>query len=276
MTLRRKLLRGTGFAVTLALAALFLAPFYFVFANSVKPLSEIMINPAALPSRITWDNFARAWDVLRFGRVFVNSLIITAAGLIGVVIIGSMAAYRLARAPTVTNRILYFLFVSSLVIPFQSVMIPLVQVAKTLGLVNHLYGLVICYFGFGVSFAMFLFHGFIKGVPWEIEEAAIVDGCSPYRVFWQIVFPLLRPIMISVIMIDTLWIWNDYLLPMLILQKPDLFTIPVATMSMFSEYTKQWDLGMAALAMGIIPILVFFLLLQKQVVEGITAGSIKT
>lgn len=276
MTMHRVIARGAAFVITLLLAALFLAPFYFVFVNSFKTFAEIMTNAASWPTRFVLDNFRRAWDVLDFGQVFTNSLIVTVLGIIGVVITGSMAAYRLVRAATLTNRILFFVFISSLVIPFQSIMIPLVQVAKTTGLINHLYGLVICYFGFGLSFAMFLFHGFIKGVPKEIEEAAIVDGCSPYRVFWSVVFPLLRPIMISVIMIDTLWIWNDYLLPMLILQAPHLHTIPVATMSLFSEYTKQWDLGMAALAMGILPVLVFFLLLQKQIVEGITAGAIKT
>ncbi|PTX47114.1 raffinose/stachyose/melibiose transport system permease protein [Melghirimyces profundicolus] len=267
--------RIIGFIATLVLAVLFFVPFYFVFVNSVKSFDEIMMNSAALPRQIVWSNFSQAWHVLRFNQVFINSLVVTVFSIIGIVIMGSMAAYRLARAKTVVNRVLFYLLISQMVIPFQSIMIPLVQFAKKLGLINHLFGLVVCYYGFGLAFAVFLFHGFIKGIPKEIEEAAIIDGCSPYGVFWRIVFPLLRPIMISVIMIDTLWIWNDFLLPLLILQKPEVHTIPLAVMSLFSEYLKQWDLALAALVLCILPMFVFFKFLQKHILEGITAGSVK-
>jgi raffinose/stachyose/melibiose transport system permease protein len=162
-----------------------------------------------------------------------------------------------------------------MVIPFQAIMIPLVKVAKWFGLLSSLPGLMICYFGFGVSMSIFLYHGFIKSIPKEIEESAVVDGCTPYSVFWRIVFPLLKPITVTIILLNSLWIWNDFLLPLLILQKPELRTIPLATNSFFGQYTKQWDLALAALVMGISPIVLFFLAMQRHIIEGITAGSVK-
>jgi raffinose/stachyose/melibiose transport system permease protein len=131
------------------------------------------------------------------------------------------------------------------------------------------------YFGFGVPLSLFLYHGFIKTVPIEIEESARIDGCSQFGVFWRIVFPLLKPITVTVIILNTLWIWNDYLLPLLVLQDAELRTIPLATSSFFAQYTKQWDMGLAALVMGITPVIIFFLFLQKHIIKGIASGSIK-
>lgn len=162
-----------------------------------------------------------------------------------------------------------------MVIPFQSIMIPLVRVASELNLMDSRTGLIICYFGFGVSLNVFLYHGFIKSIPKEIEESATVDGCTPYGVFWKIIFPLLKPMSVTVILLNSLWIWNDFLLPLLVLNSPDLRTIPLATFAFFGQYTKQWDLALAALVLGVIPIILFFLSMQKYIIEGITAGSVK-
>lgn len=141
---------------------------------------------------------------------------------------------------------------------------------------NSIPGIILMYFGFGVSLSLFLFHGFVKTIPKEIEESARIDGANDFSVFWRIVFPLLKPIAVTVVILNTLWIWNDYLLPLLVLQDPDLRTIPLATSSFFAQYTKQWDMGLAALVMGgIAPIVVFFLFLQKHIIKGIAAGSIK-
>jgi raffinose/stachyose/melibiose transport system permease protein len=122
---------------------------------------------------------------------------------------------------------------------------------------------------------IFLYHGFIKGIPVELEEAAIIDGCSRFGVFWRIVFPLLKPITVTIVILNSLWIWNDFLLPSLVLQDPELKTIPLATFSFFGQYTKQWDLALAALVMGIFPLLIFFFAMQKHIIKGITSGSIK-
>lgn len=261
------------FAIILGL--IFLVPFYFVIVNSVKGFSEILIDAAALPKEILFSNYAKVWEIISFQDAFINSLIITVFSVTGIVIISSMAAWKMVRTPGKLSKILFILFVSAMVIPFQTVMIPLMKLGGMLGIMNSIPGIVIMYFGFGVSLSLFLYHGFVKTIPQEIEESARIDGCSQFGVFWRIVFPLLKPITVTVIILNTLWIWNDYLLPLLVLQDAELRTIPLATSSFFAQYTKQWDMGLAALVMGIAPVIVFFLFLQKHIIKGIAAGSIK-
>jgi len=261
--------------IAIMLALIFLVPFYFVLINSVKGFSEILIDAAALPKEILFSNYTKVWDILSFQDAFLNSLIITVFSIAGIVVISSMAAWKMVRTPGKLSKILFIFFVSAMVIPFQTVMIPLMKLGGTLGIMNSIPGIVIMYFGFGVSLSLFLYHGFVKTIPMEIEESARVDGCTQFGVFWSIVFPLLKPITVTVIILNTLWIWNDYLLPLLVLQNAELRTIPLATSSFFAQYTKQWDMGLAALVLGIAPIIVFFLFLQKHIIKGIAAGSIK-
>jgi raffinose/stachyose/melibiose transport system permease protein len=269
-----KLLILEIFAIVLGL--LFLAPFYFVIVNSVKTLGEILVDAASLPIAYHFTNYTKVWSIINFPKVLFNSLQITVLSVAGIVLISSMTAYRLVRRPTVYNTILFNVFIASMIIPFQSVMLQLVRVTSLLELRGNLIGIVSCYLGFGLALSVFLFHGFIKTVPLEIEEAAVVDGCSPYGVFFKIVFPLLRPIMVTVMMLNCLWIWNDYLLPVLVIGgNRELMTIPLAITRFFGQYTKQWDMALAGLAIGVTPIIVFFLFLQKYIVEGITAGSVK-
>ncbi|SEG68265.1 carbohydrate ABC transporter permease [Paenibacillus sp. UNC499MF] len=261
--------------LTALMGILFLVPFYFVLVNSFKPFAELLQNTASLPKSFSFDNYSRVVDIIHFPQVMGNSLMITVLSNIGLVIFASMSAYRFVRKPSKLNNVLFLLFVAAMVIPFQSIMIPLVKVANNLGLMDSRLGLVVCYFGFGVSLNVFLFHGFIKSIPKEIEESATVDGCGWFSIFWRIVFPLLKPIAVTVILLNSLWIWNDYLLPSLVLTNTKLHTIPLATYAFFGQYTKQWDLAMAALTLGVLPIIIFFLLLQKHIIEGITAGSVK-
>jgi raffinose/stachyose/melibiose transport system permease protein len=257
-------------------ALIFLSPFYFILVNSFKKLGEILVDAASLPVILRFSNYSKAWDIINFPKVLFNSFSITTLSVICIVLLSSMTAYRLVRKPTTFNKILFGVFIASMIIPFQSVMLQLVRITSLLHLRGELYGIVVCYIGFGISLSVFLFHGFIKSVPLEIEEASVVDGCSPLGVFWRIVFPLLIPIIVTVIILNTLWIWNDYLLPVLIIgSNKDLSTIPLAITRFFGQYTKQWDLALAALAVGITPIIVFFIFLQKYIVEGITAGSLK-
>lgn len=257
------------------LGLLFLVPFYFVIANSLKTFSELLLNPAALPKMIQFDNYVRAWEILKFPTVFVNSLIITVLSNVGIVVLSSMAAYRMVRFPTKFNNLFFGLLVASMVIPFQSIMIPLVKVGKTVGLLNNIPGLIAAYLGFGAALSIFLYHGFMKSIPKEIEEAAIVDGCTSYQVFWKIIFPLMKPMTVTVLVLNSLWIWNDFLLPSLFLSDPELRTIPLAASSFFAQYTKQWDLALASLVLGVTPIVIFFLAMQKHIIKGITSGSVK-
>jgi len=261
--------------VAIALAIVFMIPFYFVLVNSVKPFAAILIDAAAWPEEFMFSNYARVWEIIQFPRAFMNSFVITTISNIGLVLISSMAAWKMVRTPGKFSKILFILFVSAMVIPFQTVMIPLMKVGGTLGLTNSIPGLILMYFGFGVPLSLFLYHGFVKTVPVEIEESAMMDGCSSFGVFWRIVFPLLKPITVTVVILNTLWIWNDYLLPLLVLQDAELRTIPLAASSFFAQYTKQWDMGLAALVLGITPVIIFFLFLQKHIITGIASGSIK-
>ena len=261
------------FAILIAI--LFLIPFYFVIVNSLKGFSEILIDAAALPNEWLFSNYQKVWQILDFPRAFWNSLVITVVSNIGLVVISSMAAWKMVRTPGKFSKILFIFFVAAMVIPFQTVMIPLVKLGGMLGIMNSIPGIIIMYFGFGVPLSLFLFHGFVKTVPIEVEESAKMDGCNQFGVFWRIVFPLLKPITVTVIILNTLWIWNDYLLPLLVLQDPALRTIPLATSSFFAQYTKQWDMGLAALVLGIAPVILFFLFLQKHIIKGIASGSIK-
>ncbi|ACX67811.1 carbohydrate ABC transporter permease [Paenibacillus sp. FSL H8-0457] len=261
--------------VMVIVALIFLAPFYFLLVNSVKSLGDIMVDAANWPTAFHFDNYSKAWEMTRFPEAFTNSIIITVISNLIIALLSAMAAYRMVRSNTRFNRIVFMLFVSAMVIPFQSIMIPLLQVINFLGVNNSIVGLILSYLGLGIPLSVFLFHGFVKGIPLEIEEAATVDGASPFRVFARIVMPMLKPMMVTVIILNCLWVWNDYLLPSLILQSPELRTIPLATFAFFGQYSKQWDMALPALVLGITPIIIFFLSLQKYIVEGVAAGSVK-
>ncbi|MBM7565997.1 carbohydrate ABC transporter permease [Paenibacillus sacheonensis] len=252
----------------------FLMPFYFLIINSFKKLGAILLNAASLPDSWGFGNFKRAWVAIDFPVVFMHSFVITSLSVGCLVVAASMTAYRLVRKPTTFNKLLFTIFVAAMIIPFQSVMLPLMRITSLFELRGHVYGIVICYIGFGISLSVFLFHGFIKSVPLEIEEAAVVDGCTPYGLYWRVVFPLLKPISVTVIILNVLWIWNDYLLPVLVIN--DAFTtIPLAVQKFFGQYLRKWDLAMASLTLSTLPVIVFFLFLQKHIIEGITAGSVK-
>lgn len=261
--------------VMILLALLFLVPFYFLFVNSVKSFGDLLSNAAAWPQVFEWSNYSRAWEITKFPKVLLNSLFVTIVSNLLLVLFSSMTAYRMVRHNSKFNRLLFTLFVAAMVIPFQSIMIPLVKVTSAVGLMNSHYGLIICYLGFGIPMSVFLFHGFVKSVPIEIEEAARVDGSNAYGVFFRIVYPLMRPMYVTVLILNTLWIWNDYLLPSIVLQNSSLHTIPIATYAFFGQYTKQWDLALPALVLGITPIILFFLFMQKYIIQGITTGSVK-
>lgn len=261
--------------IMILIGLLFLVPFYFLFVNSIKTYGDLLTDSAGLPTAFEWSNYTRAWDITKFPNVFWNSLVVTVGSNLLLALFSAMTAYQMVRRNTRFNQVLFAMFVAAMVIPFQSIMIPLVKVTATIGLNNSLYGLIICYLGFGVPLSVFLFHGFTKSIPLEIEEAATVDGSSPYGVFFRVVFPLMKPMFVTVIILNTLWIWNDYLLPSLILTSADLRTIPIATFAFFGQYTKQWDLALPALVLGITPVIIFFLAMQKYIIEGITAGAVK-
>ncbi|WP_027092790.1 carbohydrate ABC transporter permease [Cohnella thermotolerans] len=270
----RKRLIATEWLLAAA-ALLFMYPLVLAILNSVKTMNDILMHTGSLPRQYIWSNYKTAWSVLNFPRVFLNSLLIDVFSILGVTLFAAMAAYQIVRRPGRFNNATFGLFVASMVIPFHAIMIPLVQVLREFGLINSLFGIIYAYWGLSLAFAVFLFHGFVKALPYEIEEAALIDGASIYSVFFRIVLPLLRPITATVLILNALWIWNDFLLPMILLQGPEKHTIQVAINTMFGQYMKRWDVALPGIVMALAPAVAFFLLLQRHIIEGISSGGIK-
>ena len=262
--------------VGISVALMFLAPLYIVFTNSFKTSKGIFTNVLSLPAKGTFtvNNYIKAFDDLNFMHSLMNSLLITIISTTLIVVFASMAAWMLVRTKSKWSTFLFFLFAVAMLIPFQSVMLPLINILGKLNLLNPA-GLILAYLGFGSSLSIVLYHGFIKGVPLELEEAALLDGCNKLQVFWLIVFPLLKPITVTVSILNVMWVWNDFLLPQLIINRPEWHTIPLKMFYFFGQYSKRWDLALAGLVIGMIPIIVFYFFAQKHIVKGITQGSIK-
>jgi raffinose/stachyose/melibiose transport system permease protein len=282
--------RRTGLVALEALAALlfvvFLFPFVIVLINAAKTPFEITRSPLALPSDWTkiLANMASIWTSanVRYSSSFLSSAVITVASLLLLDLLSSQAAWVLVRTKTRLSTGIFVTFVAAMVIPFQIVMFPLLswfrEITAVTGirLLRTYTGIVLAYIGFGMSQSIFLFHGFIKSIPVELEEASTIDGCRPAQVFYQIIFPILKPIHATVLVLNGIWIWNDYLLPLLILGKGnDVMTIPLAVSNFAGAYVKQWDLMLTAILMAMIPVVIFFLVAQKSIIKGMVAGSIK-
>jgi len=203
------------------------------------------------------------------------------ASIFLIVVLSSMAAWMLARTGGKLSYILFGVFIATMLIPFQTIMMPLMQVMSWIGkntifqMLNSRGGLIYMYIGFGASMAIFLYHGFVKTIPISIEEAATIDGGNKWNIFWRIVFPILKPTTVTVIILDVIWIWNDYLLPSLTLTSRDLRTIPLSTAKFFGQYQNEWNMAMAALAMTIIPVVLLYIFAQKYIIKGVAAGSVK-
>jgi len=259
----------------LAVGIVFVSPLYLVFVNSVKTVREIYLSPLGLPVEISWNNFGRVMEKIDFGQALKNSLFFVVFGVAGLLVICSMAAYRLARHRTRVNKFVYLLLVSSILVPFQTVMIPLIKIIASIGLYNTRIGVLLAYYGYGIPFAVFLFYGFLSSIPREIEEAALIDGGSLFQVYRCIILPLLKPTCVTVAVLDVLWIYNDFLLPFVLISDNELRTLPLVMYTFFTAYERPWDLAMASLTMVLTPAIIMFVILQKQITGGIVSGAVK-
>lgn len=259
----------------LAVGIVFVSPLYLVFVNSVKTVREIYLSPLGLPVEISRNNFGRVMEKIDFGQALKNSLFFVVFGVAGLLVICSMAAYRLARHRTRVNKFVYLLLVSSILVPFQTVMIPLIKIIASIGLYNTRIGVLLAYYGYGIPFAVFLFYGFLSSIPREIEEAALIDGGSLFQVYRCIILPLLKPICVTVAVLDVLWIYNDFLLPFVLISDNELRTLPLVMYTFFTAYERPWDLAMASLTMVLTPAIIMFVILQKQITGGIVSGAVK-
>ena len=277
---RNKKIRHAIMIIVLAiLFVAFIFPFIMVIINVFKVKADITANPLALIGKhgFTLENFPNAIKKMNFFKVFGNSLIITICSTIGTIILSSMTAYLIVRNNWKANKILFVLMIASMVIPFQVLMVPLVSLyGGIFGILNHRITLIFMHIGFSLSMATFMFHGSIHtNVPISLEEAATIDGCNKWQIFSQIVFPILKPTIATVAIIDAMAFWNDYLLPSLVLGRKELYTIPIATKVFYGQFSTDTGLIMAALLLAMLPILILYLFLQRYIVEGITAGAVK-
>ncbi|OFQ99374.1 carbohydrate ABC transporter permease [Alloscardovia sp. HMSC034E08] len=277
---RQRIGHALMIAFLAVLLVVFIWPFFLVLTNAFKNMSDITGEPLSLIGSHGFiiENFTKAMRKMHFWRVFGNSAIITTFSTILTILFSAMAAYVIVRNPKWTaSKLTFSAMVASMVIPFQVIMVPLVAVyGGTLGLLNSRTTLIFMHVGFSVSLAVFMFHGAIKtNVPVELEEAAEIDGASKWRTFWTIVFPLLKPTAATVAIIDAMAFWNDYLLPSLVLTDKKIYTIPIATQVFYGTYSTDIGLVMAALLLAMLPILIMYLLLQRFIVAGVTAGAVK-
>ncbi|MCL2544595.1 MAG: carbohydrate ABC transporter permease [Clostridia bacterium] len=268
------------------LFTLFMLPFVLVVINSAKTTVEISLNPVALPT--DWSQiFTNVAGVVNnpnfsYWSAFLDSVIITTLSLVVIVVFSAMGAWVLVRNKAWWSTALFMVLVAAMVVPFQVIMLPLVQWLRIfgdligIGLNSNYLGIVLCYLGFGASLSMFIFHGFIKGVPLELEEAADIDGCSRAGVFFRIVLPLLQPTAVTVMILNGIWIWNDFLLPLLVLgANGRVQTLPLAVASFAGAFIKQWDLILTSTLLAMLPIIVLFLFAQRYIIKGMVEGSIK-
>jgi len=262
-------------------ALLFLSPLYIMVVNSFKTRAELYENVLALPGKFSSEFYTAAIKKMNFFAVLGNSLFVTVATVIFVILLASMTAWMLVRRDNIMSKIMFFLFISTMLIPFQTLMMPLMQVMDWIRTYLHLPmlnthgGLIFMNIGFHAGIAVFLYHGFIKSVPIALEEAAVLDGCSTFGVFWRIVFPLLKSITVTVAILDVIASWNDYLLPSLVLSDKGLRTIQLSTFYFFGEFTIVWNQAMAGLTLTIVPIVIFYAIAQKFIIKGIAAGAVK-
>ena len=272
--------------LTVLLFILFMIPFGMVVLNSAKTSKEIIFNAIAPPT--SWSQLAVNVSLIfnnptvDYLGAFVDSIVITVISLMVIVLFSSMCAWVLVRNKTVWSTVLFMAFVAAMVIPFQVLMYPLVRWMRISGdflhfrLLGTIPGIVFAYLGFGSPLSIFIFHGFIKNIPYELEESATIDGCSRGRTFFSIVFPLLQPIIVTVLILNGIWIWNDYLLPLLMLGSNGIVqTIPIAVTAFAGAYLKQWDLILTSTLIAMLPIIVLYLFAQRYIIKGMVEGSIK-
>lgn len=279
MEKKNKVLNGFLTALFAVLSLGWVYPVFMVLMNSFKQEQAISTNSVfQLPTADTFagvSNFADAITSKGFLSAFWYSLVITITSVVLILVCCSMCAWFITRVNTWVSKVCYYLFVFSMVVPFQMLMFTLSSLSDKLGL-NTPYNICIVYLGFGAGLAVFMFAGFMKSIPLEIEEAAMIDGCSPIRTFFSVVFPILKPTMVSVGILETMWLWNDYLLPYLVLDRKKYMTIPILIQYFRGSYGRV-EMGpmMASIVLTIVPIIIVYILGQKHIIKGVAAGAVK-
>ncbi len=261
--------------LTALVGIVYVYPVLIVFINAIKPLGEILVNPFSFPKSLFLDNLEYVLGTMKYARLLMNTLMIAVIVVVLCILLTSMAGWMLTRDGSKMSGGITALFLSSLLVPFQCFMIPIAKMANSMGINDTISGYVWIQVALYAPMGIFMYQGFTKNVPLSLEESARLDGGSPRQIFFHIVFPLMKPITTSIMVLYSLWIWNDYLLASIMLHSESRKTITVAVYGFYSMYNNRWDYAITAVALSIIPITIVYLLLQKHIVSGITAGAVK-
>lgn len=273
---RRKRISNILVCTLLSAAALFtLFPLLMALMNSFKTNRELLISVMSWPDSLNLDNYRRTVEKMHYLRSLANTAVLAGLSVSMMILFSALAGWRLCRTKTRLSRFLLKLFVFSMLIPFSSIMIPLYKVTLALRIKNSLAGLSLVYAGLGVSMAIFLYNGFVKGIPREIEEAAAIDGCSPLQTFFRVVLPMLKPVTATVCITNVLWVWNDFLLPLIVISDNRKYTLLLSTNTLFGQYSSDWTAILSALILAALPVVVFYAVFQKQILRGIADGAVK-
>ncbi len=277
---KRKVTNALAMAGLIIIFIAYMFPFIMVVINSLKQKRDIIKSPFSWLFTIkglSFDNFVNAFTQMDFINAFKNSLLVTVSATVLVTLFAAMLAYYIVRHNNGISKLTFALMVASMIIPFQAIMIPLVSIyGGTLNILNHRITLIFMHTGFSMAMSVFMFHGFIKGnVPMALEEAAYIDGCTHSQTFFKIVLPLLKPIISTMVILNSLAFWNDFLLPSLVLTDKKLLTLPLSTYSFYGTYSADYGTIMAGLLLCVVPILILYVVLQKQIIGGVVAGAVK-
>ena len=277
---RKKVINALMMAGLIIVFIAYMFPFIMVIINSLKQKRDIIKSPFSWLFTIkglSFDNFVKAFTQMDFLNAFKNSLIVTVSATVLVTLLAAMLAYYIVRHKNWISNVTFSLMVASMIIPFQAIMIPLVSIyGGTLNILNHRLTLIFMHTGFSMAMSVFMFHGFLNGnIPIALEEAAYIDGCTHSQTFFRIVFPLLKPIISTMVILNALAFWNDFLLPSLVLTDKKLLTLPLSTYSFYGTYSADYGTIMAGLLLCVIPVLILYMVLQKQIINGVVAGAVK-
>ncbi len=267
---------GLRLLILIVTASFVIFPIYMAVLNSLKTQGDMVNDILSIPVRPQFGNYIDAFQKVDYLHSLWNNVVIVTVGVLGIVVFGSMAGYKLARTRSKLSVFLFGLFVMSMLIPFHAIMITLTQISKDLHVQGSTVGLGLIYIGLGVPMSIFLCHGFVKSIPRELEEAALLEGCDDMRLFALVIFPLLLPITATIAILNTLWMWNDFLLPLLMLTDSGSYTLLISTSMLFGEYgNNDWSAILASLVLTLIPVILMYLLLQKFIIHGLTEGALK-
>lgn len=273
---KRALSKTLLIVVLTVFALLYIYPVFLMFVNSFKPFGEVVANPIALPKAPTWENYTYVIKKIKYFKLLINNVIITVIGIVGIVFFSSLASYICDRRRTKYTAFIYTVLITPMLIPFQTIMITLLKAMNVINLTNSRVGLGIQYWGFGIPMAAFIFYNFMKTIPKELDESAHIDGASTLRTYFSVIFPLLKPVTVTVIVLDVMWIWNDFLLPLLMVNSSNKTkTLVLAAYTFVGQMNTKWQYAMTGMVLAVFPSIVVFILLQKYIVEGVVAGAVK-